>query len=686
MIALQLDGITENTREALELAALVGQEFELELLREILGNDQALDDLFANPILLRKDDRTGLFTHSLVREVIRQDILWSKRKRLNLNIAVALEAREAPPEQVGQYWLEGGDKVRARLAFTEASRLYCRLHAHADAARTAHLALEIWPKGTDEDLRLEILHQFAGCTRVSGQVHNSILALREILESPLIRENYRKLGETYRALAISYALQGTWRHYKECRRQAAEWHEKAGLWAEATLDWHELANCCIDEYDIHSALESASRAIHCARQTQKADLLSKVMSVKGYVLAIQGKGEEGTGMVREAIALALSHNHIEASAYAYRKLASALEYTSDFNASVRAYESALNYCRQENLDQQIQFCMTCMSWVLFRTGDWKRSLEVCREYLESPTVNDSSRALGHLVIGLIRLLRGETKTAGHYLQDAYTLIMQANFHLLDPLLHWAMGMLHESENQPDKAHHSYCQLLNYWDKSGDVHDILPGLCSAISFFANHDYREECNQTVQVLSSIANQTGNAEAVGSLSFALGEMASYGRQYGEAVVHYTHAIRAFDELSVTQQLIMALCRKSTAHLAAGEKPEAAEGLSQALQLAKPLGARPLIATLTALLEQATEKAGSTRHAPFAAPTPLAGLTGRQSEILGALVAGLSNKEIGVKLHLSTRTVDMHVRHIFDRLNCRTRAEAVRVAIEKKIVQSVE
>ncbi|MDV7395685.1 LuxR C-terminal-related transcriptional regulator, partial [Arthrospira platensis SPKY1] len=52
---------------------------------------------------------------------------------------------------------------------------------------------------------------------------------------------------------------------------------------------------------------------------------------------------------------------------------------------------------------------------------------------------------------------------------------------------------------------------------------------------------------------------------------------------------------------------------------------------------------------------------------------LTGRQLDVLQLLSKGLSNKEIASELFLSTRTVDMHMRNLFDRLGCHSRWDAV-------------
>ena len=61
---------------------------------------------------------------------------------------------------------------------------------------------------------------------------------------------------------------------------------------------------------------------------------------------------------------------------------------------------------------------------------------------------------------------------------------------------------------------------------------------------------------------------------------------------------------------------------------------------------------------------------------------LTARQSEILDCLRQGLSNKEIGLQLGLSEKTVKAHVTGVLRGLGAATRAEAVRLARQGGIV----
>jgi two-component system, NarL family, response regulator LiaR len=61
---------------------------------------------------------------------------------------------------------------------------------------------------------------------------------------------------------------------------------------------------------------------------------------------------------------------------------------------------------------------------------------------------------------------------------------------------------------------------------------------------------------------------------------------------------------------------------------------------------------------------------------------LTERESEVLKLLVDGLNNSEIAGRLFVSLGTVKFHVSNIFQKLNVDSRVEAVKVAIEQKMV----
>lgn len=62
--------------------------------------------------------------------------------------------------------------------------------------------------------------------------------------------------------------------------------------------------------------------------------------------------------------------------------------------------------------------------------------------------------------------------------------------------------------------------------------------------------------------------------------------------------------------------------------------------------------------------------------APDPLARLTAREREVLALVADGLSNKEVGARLHLSEKTVKHYMTVIMEKLGVRNRVEAALLA----------
>jgi DNA-binding NarL/FixJ family response regulator len=83
--------------------------------------------------------------------------------------------------------------------------------------------------------------------------------------------------------------------------------------------------------------------------------------------------------------------------------------------------------------------------------------------------------------------------------------------------------------------------------------------------------------------------------------------------------------------------------------------------------------------LLERLSEPAPG----PTEPAEPPDGLTAREIEVLELISEGLSNTEIGRKLHVSTATVKTHINNIFTKTGLKDRAQAVRYAYAKGIAR---
>jgi DNA-binding CsgD family transcriptional regulator len=144
-----------------------------------------------------------------------------------------------------------------------------------------------------------------------------------------------------------------------------------------------------------------------------------------------------------------------------------------------------------------------------------------------------------------------------------------------------------------------------------------------------------------------------------------------YDELVAMWREAVTLFEDYGHLHELAWSRARLSAVLRAAGELAEARKVGDLAREGARSLGAKPVLAELTA--------AGS---APARGDASSDALTPREREILGLVAAGRSNGEIGKQLFISAKTVSVHVSNILAKLGAAGRTEAAAIARRRGLI----
>jgi DNA-binding CsgD family transcriptional regulator len=683
LVILHLDELTLEARDLSEIAASYGNEFSFGILEKFTSSDHSIDELLEKGIIIEKKPGICSFRHTLYRETIRSEIAWSKRKEIYRKIAEEMEKMEVSPAILADFYNKAGMTHKARPAYIRSARQSCDTHAYHDAARMAEKALSNWPKGEDEQERLNLLVDFAHCSKVSGNMNNAIKALREITASDLASGNLGLLASTYRELAACYALKSSWNNYQESRLKSIELFNTSGNFADAALEQMDLAEFLFKNLKLKDALKIIDKALRNAENSERQDIYARCLALKGYLLAISGNSDEGVELANNAIHLGLQQNDTLATAEAYRRLAGALEYASSFQESLKAYDIAFHYCNTHRLDYQETQCLSCMSWVLMRTGEWRKCFETCRTVLEHPSTMNVSKCTANGILALIRAYRGELKTARKNLHDTFRLAGKegSKLHLL--ISYWPASVISVVEGKQEEAYSNFCKMIDLWSETEDRHDSIAGFCDAISFFAINNHLTEINKCIHALSEIANQTKNAEAFGILSFAIGVSLEAKNEFNDATEHLQKAIEFLEPINIPLQSAMIQYHLGLVHMKQRFPEKSRIHLDLAYQTFKKLGIRYWCSMIEHQLKEnvtSMKKSGLLQTAVSNSGS----LTERQLEILELLTTGMSNKEIASRINLSTRTVDMHIRNTFERLNCRTRTEAAKIAFDTGLVKA--
>jgi predicted ATPase/DNA-binding CsgD family transcriptional regulator len=677
-VLLRLDGLSERAWRLVEVAAVAGFQFDLELVVDLAGGDEGLAELVEHSLISEVGSGRAAFRHALTHEAIYEEILWTRRRALHREVAQRLEAGGASAELVAEHWLAGRENDKARQALLLSAQRSCALHAYRDAAQAGQRALELWPEGEDEALRLDVLDQLGNCAQLCGMLADAARAWREVAEGRRQTEDRRQFAEVQRRLATVYELQGAWGKALPARQAAAEAFAATNLPGEAATERLAIAGHLQGVGSYNVALELVAVAVEEAEQAGRQDLIARALGLKGNAMAKLGQFEAGRETAQAGLELALEHNLIGPAAEIYNRLAGTFEQAADYPAARKVYLTAISYCDEHGASAMGQLCMGCVAGVLWQTGEWKQAISLCREVIASVGAPPLIRATSIAYLGIILAYRGETTRARKLLLEA---IPQGRWYEavnIEFYAEWGLAMVDELEADYDSAVEHYRYAIGLWQQTEERHYVVHILRWAVTFFAGRGAEKDIRTCTEALSKIATTTGSPEALAALAYALGEAALLDNEAEQAAQQFGQALELLGQLEAPLQRAETELRAGVALVAAGKRKAGVEHLVNAHRTARKMGARPLAARAVQKLANLGERIDERLSPRAARRLKHGGLTRRQLEVVRQIALGRTNQEIAQELVLSPRTVDMHVGNILTRLDCRTRTEAVRKARE--------
>ncbi len=356
-----------------------------------------------------------------------------------------------------------------------------------------------------------------------------------------------------------------------------------------------------------------------------------------------------------------------------------------------------------------------------RLGDSSRATSLLEESLHMWRILGDKKGIASTLssIGVGALSHGDYEQAMIHFEEGFPLLLEVGDTQGAAVALSSLGVIHFYRGNHEQARSLCEESLALCRDVGDVRGIAATLVNLAMMSLERGNYEHAKKLCEESLSLRQQVGDKGGYAHTLAMLGRVAFFQHRYEQATLYYKESLVLRQELEENDGVAAAL--EGLAGIRAVHRQ--VRGAITMLSVAEVLRATTyttlspvdrafkerVLATIRAEMSErdftATWDEGRSLtpeqalafqepltlpiaqsplvHAISAPPLSDANeLTAREMEVLRLVAQGLADKEVAGRLMISPRTVQGHVRSIYNKLNINSRSSATRYAIDHKLV----
>lgn len=461
LLLSRVDHLPPDTRRLLQEASVLGAAFEDVLLRKIATaaerSEVELDRLMEADLIMQvghaREGNRYRFAHALVREVVYQNILLSRRTDLHEKAGRALEAvvghqpaRLSDLEALGHHWSFTTDKSKGARYLAMAGDRAGAIYANDDAIRHYERALVTLADSPSCEAQVQTIRErLADLFALTGRA-NDALAHYEAVRMQLEPIDGAGSARLHRKIGGLHWEAGDRERARACFEAGLERLGAKGNAIERAQLFQEMGRLAFRAGDNAGAISWAKQALAEAaserdtaeteRAREAASIRAQAFNTLGVALARTGRLAEAVSQVEQSIELAEAHKLLQVACRGYTNLG-----------------------------------------VLYSSLDPQRSIETCLQGLETARkVGDlgyQSRLYANLAVAYCALTDRCEAEGMEAAQKAIDLDRRLGLvdHLAVPLI--VMGQIHQCHGEHALALASYEEALTLAEQVGEPQLLFP---------------------------------------------------------------------------------------------------------------------------------------------------------------------------------------------------------------------
>ncbi len=386
-VRARLERLSDEARQTVVAASVIGQRFAFEVLRVVRGIDdvpveahlrELIEEQLMNEVEGGRDEFA--FRHALTREVVYDDLLVRERKRLHRAVGDALSSSPTTePSLLAHHLLAAGERQRALPILVEAADRAMRNGAPREAAAHYERAIEIGLP--DAELASVVERQAEAYLPF-----DAALSLKAAQEAAAL---YRHTGDR-RGQSRMLRLEGRC-HFYTNRHDLAERRTQEAIdvlendeCAELGRAVAQLAGLHVSRTAMVEAIPIADRAIALGERFNDPWTLANALITRGSA----ERGERGLPFLRRGLDVAVRNGVHEAAQRAYNNTTIALIASAAPVDERRALiTEGLEYGRRHGHEQATAtYLLSHLATLQFCTGEWDAALATLAKMHEASGV------------------------------------------------------------------------------------------------------------------------------------------------------------------------------------------------------------------------------------------------------------------------------------------------------------
>ena len=388
----RLLGLEPRARKAMQVAAVIGQRFDFEILGTVSGLDEAaLLDAIKTAIeaqLVREEtdsdgNETYAFRHALSREAVLTELLQRERRMLHKAVGEAIEKSAARPEEraeeLAYHFDEARDAVRAYRYHAVAAERSVRMASPAGAIRHLERAIELAPDEDEAELGTLLLR----LSDIALSVADTPRALRAVEQARSMadeRGDRLAAGEAIYRIAVCRWYLGETSLAMETAREGVMLLEPFGSSAPLAACYGELARLAMIDHRYEEAIDLGERAAAMAREVGARETEIKAMNTVGTAIGTFGdRGAEGLVILQRGFDLAEEQNFtVEAERALNNMLAVLAQRDARFSEMQEVHGRSIAYAKKHGHRSDAQISREVL--YPFLAGEWDMALATAEEF------------------------------------------------------------------------------------------------------------------------------------------------------------------------------------------------------------------------------------------------------------------------------------------------------------------